>query len=248
MALTLGASRRADASAMLTLSANGASVSCDNSLAFSGTNCGAGFNTAANISGITFQGSVGGYTTTFGGVTGNQPGNVNAAIALDIKLDITHESGAGDLTIDFAENGYTLPLGPALFLSASQTANWAISASGDAASLQAWGKADNTLTVPGGTATAIAPACVSPGGLTNSCADSTVDVPFLRGAGAFSLTGREVIHQAIGSAANYTSTVAATAAPTTVPEPASMLFLGTGLLGLARRATRKGRQQNHARQ
>ena len=62
----------------------------------------------------------------------------------------------------------------------------------------------------------------------------TLDVPFTRGAGNYALTGRQVITQSTADTlgASYTATVAANASPT-VPEPASAVLLGTGMVLMA---------------
>jgi hypothetical protein len=225
------------AAVMLISDSTGGSANCNNSLAFSATNCGAGFTTAANANSITFQGIVGGFDLNRILMIGNQPGTPVAGNVLDAKFDILHTSGTGLLTIDFGGNGFDFPTGPGLFLSASTTGNYGQSQSTDQMAFQAWGKADNSLTIPGGTATVLAPACVPGAGLTTSCSTVTSDIAFLRGAGSYSLTGRQVITQSTADTlgANYAATVAANAQPTTVPEPTSFVLLGTGLLLLASR-------------
>ena len=225
------------AAVMLISDSTGGSANCDNSQAFTAVNCGAGFITAANASAITFEGIVGGFNLGRVLLVGNQPGTPVAANVLDAKFNIIHTSGTGLLTIDFGGNGFTLPTGPGLFLSASTSASYGQSQATDNLAFQAWGKADNTLTVPGGTATAIAPNCIPGAGLTTACSTVTADIGFVRGGGPFSLTGRQVINQSTGDTlgASYTATVAANAQPTTVPEPTSFVLLGTGLLLLASR-------------
>jgi PEP-CTERM motif len=227
----------AEASTLLTITdtSGSGSASCDNSLAFTASNCGAGFATVANSSSVLFTGTVGGFSIGSITVTGNQPGNATAGNLLASDFNILHVAGIGNLQIDFGGNGFMLPVGLGLFLSASDTGNWGQSQIGDQKAFQAWGKADNTLTIPGGTATAIAPACIPGAGLTTSCSVATLDVAFLRGAGPYSLTGRQVITQSTANtlAASYTATVAANSQPVTVPEPASLVLLGTGMVLLA---------------
>lgn len=212
------------------------SLSCNNSLPFTATNCGAGFNTSANSNTIVFSGIVGGFSITSASITGNQPGSVSAVAGfVASSVLVTRISGTGNLQIDYGGNNFTLPPGPDLVLSASGSAALGQSQATDVMNFQSWVRADNALTIPGGTATAIMAPCVPGEGLTTSCSGVTTDVPFLRGAGAYSLTARQVITQSTLDTlgASYNSTVAASVPPTTVPEPGTVVLLGAGLLLVA---------------
>jgi hypothetical protein len=233
--LALGYSQRAQASLLINISANAASASCDNSTAAGVTACTtAGFTTLLGSNTISFGPgfSVGGYNFTgASGVTSNVPGDPLFSNLSDSKLSITHTDGAGDLTISFNATGYTSPTGPNMILSASSTGNWNVAAAGDNATFQAWSHADNSTAILPGTATTIAPQCYSGGpGTTLSCSTASPDVAWLRLGTPFSLSGREIIHQAIGSVASYQATINSTASA--VPEPVTSSLVGLSLLGL----------------
>jgi PEP-CTERM motif-containing protein len=243
VALLLGYTPQAEAGALLRISTGAFLASCDNTQAIGPGNCGAGFVTVANSSNITFAGPVTGYSVGSISVSGNQPGTPTAGNVLDVKFAISHISGADDLTVDFGGNNFTLPVGPGLLLSAADSGSFGESAATDLLNFQSWGRATNDLVVPTGTATAIAPPCIPGSGLTTSCSTVTADVPFNRGAGPYALTGREVLHLALGELpATVNATVAANAQPSVVPEPTSLLLFGTGLMGLAARARRRMRK------
>ena len=231
-ALTVMGSSHAQAASILVFTDTaGGSVSCDNSLPIGPGNCGAGFTTVANSNFISFTGVVGGFTILAANVGGNQPGSPMAGNVLESTFSVLHASGTGNLQIDYGGNNFLLPAGPGLSLSASASGTWGQSQETDVMNFQVWGRADNALIIPGGTATAIAPSCVPGAGLTTSCSEVTLDVPFARGAGNYSLTARQIITQSALDTlgASYNSSVAATA----VPESTSLLLLGAGLTGAA---------------
>ena len=240
-ALVVAATERAEAALFVSISANAANATCDNGTAAGVTACtAAGFATSLNSNNIGFGGalgafSVGGYTFSgTSGVNANVPGDAPSFVS-DSKLTVTHTTGAGDLTVDFAAYNFTIPAGPLMSLSAASTGDYTLAQLGDLSRFTAWARADNLTTIPGGTAVAVTPDCVPGVGLTKSCRTESGDVLFTRLATPFSLTGREFIHEAIGSIGSYQGTAAVTA----VPEPVTMLLLGTGLIAVTRRLRKR---------
>lgn len=239
LVLLLGYTPPSEAGAFLRISVGASfSVICDNTQAIGPTNCSAaaGFVTATNSNNITFNGPISGYFVNSIIVSGNQPaatvGNVLAT-----TVAITHISGVDDLTIDFGGSQFTFPVGPGLFLSASDSASFGLPAAAtDVLNFQAWGRATNDLIVPGGTATVISPPCGP--GVAPSCATLLGDVPFNRGAGPYALTGRAIFRLAIGDLpANATNEVAAYSTPIQPPQCDAQISgnarNNTSLLGIA---------------
>jgi len=226
----------AEASSFLNIDVSGTSVTCDNSTAGGVTTCTAnGFATSLNSNTIIWTGTLNGVSFTSISLTGNSPGTPALAQVLDSKFNVQNISGAERVvTVDFGQNNFSQPLPVGTLLSASQTVNWTTATvDEDTQTFRAWGRDDNALTPgpTGATAVAIAPDCIAESAQTDACSEESPDVAF-NYAVPFSLTGQQVITIQDGTTATYTGTAVAQPTPV-IPEPSSVLLLGTGMLLLA---------------
>jgi hypothetical protein len=162
---------------------------------------------------------------------------------LDTKTAVTHVSGTDSAMINYGVNGFTAPVGSGT-LSASQSGTLTTGAAGGNETFRSWERNDNGLTAGPAGATAVsttntctfaasAPpvgACFGP---TATIGSPTVTAPF-------ALTSEEIITTPVGSISNWTGTTALTATqpPPTIPEPSTVLLLGSGMLFLAGRKFR----------
>jgi hypothetical protein len=228
----------AQASSFLRIDVSGTTLTCDNSSAAGVTACtAAGFSTALGGNTISFTGVVNGVVLGAGApagvqITGNSPGTAAGGFILGSETALLNASGlARTITIDFSNNNFTLPTG-ASSLSASETADWTFSGAGDAATFTAWLRADNTFTIPGGGAggaVIFVPTCTSAGGSAQACSQQNSGVAGTAVA-PYGLTGRQVITLSSGTLGTYSATMTLTPTTTSVPEPSSILLLGTGVL------------------
>ena len=222
-------SSTARADAFLSLNNGATTVSCNTSLAFNAANCGAGFTAIVGGNTISFSGAVGGYSVFQVQVVSNTPGSPVLGFATDTKTQVQNNSaGATALTVAFAVNNFTNPVGSPLTLSASQTGNFITGSAGMQQTFTGWGNAANTLGVGVGTA-AVTPVCVaavaSPP--TTDCSTSSGPTQFVR-AGPYALNGIEVINMSQGGVASFTGSIAVTP----VPEPSTVVLMAAGLFGL----------------
>jgi hypothetical protein len=231
----------AEASAFLSINVDGVIVSCNNTAA-----CGAGFTTVLNGNDISFSGIVNGVDFTGGAagvqLVGNQPGGVTA-FTTDTKTAITNTSGVPHtITISFADNNYSLPLGTPMLFNATQGLDAVSSPVAITGSFTGWGDGSNSL-VPGTGVASVTPLCITaPAPPTNSCSTDGPVNAFAR-AGNFGLNGIESFTLAAGAVLNAHASVSTFTTPVTVPEPGTMLLLGTGLIALGWRAGRRLRKQ-----
>jgi hypothetical protein len=179
--------------------------------------------------------------TISGSVASLENGSLSNAATTTISVfrtSLANDAQGDDLTIWLNATGYLLPVG-----APSYTFQNTLSATSSEApapvnvSFQGWFSDANLIGFP-------PPGSVSPGQIncvltagTDACSAPTA-VLGVTGAIPFGMTTRTTFTIANASQiASYTSNAQANIRP--VPEPASMLLLGTGLLGIARVARRR---------
>lgn len=240
-AVLLGVATSAHSTVRLDLTdvTGGTSLTCDTAFLISATNCSvaAGFSIIGSGAGIRFEGTVGGFTVFTTTFASNVPGTATAALLNGSTTLVTRTAaGQGDLRIDLAGFGYTLPAGPVKTLrgSASLTSSDNTFGATDLVFSQFVANPDNAFPIAGTDPTRQCSMSISS---SANCSTGSIEW-FDPLGGTFSMRDVQLIRLSSGHTVNTTisGTVGA------VPEPMTLSLVGAALLaaaGVARRRASK---------
>ena len=182
--------------------------------------------------------TVGDYTISLAGGSATQGTLVSDSSQIDLNVTRTGQTSAAPLSVWFTVTGYTSPTGPTyafdVSLGAGEQSIDANSSRG-LVTYQAWYSSTNSTTIPPtGSPTNLASCTPPPGaiGITDSCNSNPGPVLVAPGSNLFSIISLTQFFIGLGDTSQYGAVGQASLAAV-VPEPGSMVLLGSGLLGMA---------------
>lgn len=187
--------------------------------------------------------TVGNFSISTEAATNNAPGSPLDGRLASTTTTVTNNGGAGTLTITTTATGFLNPGGPAMdmILSSDGAVTGVGSASsGSVVTFESFADSPGSeFGLSNGTGPAT---CVLGAQLTAACSSGLIDsiINWYRPAGSYALSNRMVLDLTAGAEVNTSVVTMAT-----VPEPGSLVLLGTGLFGLVhvarRRRTERGK-------